>query len=70
MYLYLTMQCLKSRNYLCVTLIVILSRYCLLRTLKQTQMTLDFLHEIGVEVHWHGRAKNETAQYCVNCKMR
>ncbi|XP_071797909.1 lysine-specific demethylase 6A-like isoform X4 [Asterias amurensis] len=44
-------------------------KYCLLRTLKQTQMTLDFLHEIGVEVHWHGRAKNETAHYCVNCEV-
>ncbi|XP_022095086.1 histone demethylase UTY-like isoform X2 [Acanthaster planci] len=44
-------------------------KYCLLRTLKQTQMTLDLLKEMGVEVHWHGRAKNETAHYCVNCEV-
>ncbi|XP_038051116.1 lysine-specific demethylase 6A-like isoform X2 [Patiria miniata] len=44
-------------------------KYCLLRTLKQTQLTLDSLKDIGVEVHWHGRAKNETAHYCVNCDV-
>lgn len=44
-------------------------RYCLLRTLRQCQMTLDFLKELKKEVKWHGRGKNEAAHYCTNCEV-
>ncbi|GFR18111.1 lysine-specific demethylase 6A [Trichonephila clavata] len=44
-------------------------KYCLLRTLRQCQMTLDFLKELKKEVKWHGRGKNEAAHYCTNCEV-
>ncbi|XP_033096084.1 histone demethylase UTY-like isoform X2 [Anneissia japonica] len=42
--------------------------YCLMRSLRKCQMTLDSLKEENVQVHWHGRSKNEAAHYCVNCE--
>ncbi|GIZ02303.1 lysine-specific demethylase 6A [Caerostris extrusa] len=44
-------------------------KYCLLRTLRQCQMTLDFLKELKKEVKWHGRGKNEAAHYCTVCEV-
>ncbi|XP_054709172.1 lysine-specific demethylase 6A-like [Uloborus diversus] len=44
-------------------------KYCLLRTLRQCQMTLEFLKELKKEVKWHGRGKNEAAHYCVGCEV-
>ncbi|XP_035212282.1 lysine-specific demethylase 6A-like isoform X2 [Stegodyphus dumicola] len=44
-------------------------KYCLLRTLRQCQMTLDFLKELKKDVKWHGRGKNEAAHYCTNCEV-
>ncbi|XP_030837351.1 lysine-specific demethylase 6A-like [Strongylocentrotus purpuratus] len=44
-------------------------KYCLLRSLKYIQMTKEYLKDMGIEVHWHGRAKNEAAHYCTNCEV-
>lgn len=44
-------------------------KYCLLRTLRQSQMILDYLKELKKEVKWHGRGKNEAAHYCTNCEV-
>lgn len=44
-------------------------KYCLLRTLRQCQMILDFLKELNKEVKWHGRGKNEAAHYCTICEV-
>lgn len=44
-------------------------KYCLLRTLRQCQLTIDFVKSLGKEIRWHGRGRNEAAHYCVNCEV-
>ncbi|XP_023229643.1 histone demethylase UTY-like [Centruroides sculpturatus] len=44
-------------------------KYCLLRTLRQCQLTIDFVKALGKEIRWHGRGRNEAAHYCVNCEV-
>ena len=42
-------------------------KHTLMRTLRQVALTLDYMKEIGVEVKFHGRNRNEPAHYCVQC---
>ncbi|XP_013421535.1 lysine-specific demethylase 6A isoform X1 [Lingula anatina] len=44
-------------------------KYCLLRTLKQCQMTLEYIKTLGLEAKWHGRSKGEAAYYCNICEI-
>jgi len=46
-----------------------LIKYTLLRTLKITQATREFVEALGKEVKWHGRTENEAAHYCNNCEL-
>lgn len=32
-------------------------------------MLIDFIKALGKEIKWHGRAKDESAHYCVNCEV-
>ena len=41
----------------------------MLRTLKQCQLTLEFLASLKKEVKWHGRSENEAAHYCNDCEV-
>lgn len=45
-------------------------RYCLMRSLRQIQMTLDFVEDLGLKLKWHGRTKDEGAHYCNECEVR
>lgn len=40
-----------------------------MRSLKCGQMLLDFVSNLGKEIRFHGRAKDEPAHYCVNCEV-
>ncbi|XP_018332991.1 lysine-specific demethylase 6A isoform X2 [Agrilus planipennis] len=42
---------------------------CLLRTLRQCSMILEFVRHKGVEVKFHGRGKNEASHYCGQCEI-
>ncbi|CAG0879731.1 unnamed protein product [Darwinula stevensoni] len=44
-------------------------KYCLLRTLRQCQLVLQYVKALGVEVRYHGRGKNETTHYCGQCEV-
>lgn len=44
-------------------------KYCLLRTLRQCQLTLEFVKSLGLDVKWHGRNKNEASHYCGTCEV-
>ena len=44
-------------------------RTCLLQTLRQTVSMLEFVKARGVEVRFHGRAKNEASHYCGQCEL-
>ncbi|NWH25390.1 KDM6A demethylase, partial [Grus americana] len=46
-----------------------ISKYCLLRTLKQCQTLREALIAAGKEIVWHGRAKDEPAHYCSICEV-
>ena len=41
----------------------------LMRSLKTLQMLFDFVSSVGKKITWHGRDKDETAHYCVNCEV-
>lgn len=43
-------------------------RWTLLRSIKQTVQTLDFVRSQSVVVKYHGRRKNDPAHYCVVCE--
>lgn len=40
-----------------------------MRSLRCGQMLLDFVNNLGKEIRFHGRAKDEPAHYCVNCEV-
>ncbi|KAK5639667.1 hypothetical protein RI129_012159 [Pyrocoelia pectoralis] len=42
---------------------------CLLRTLRQCSMILEFVKHKGVDVKFHGRGKNEASHYCGQCEI-
>ncbi|KAJ8310175.1 hypothetical protein KUTeg_012040 [Tegillarca granosa] len=42
---------------------------CMMRSLRQTRFTLDFVENLGLEVKWHGRSDNEAAHYCETCEV-
>ncbi|XP_074601409.1 utx histone demethylase isoform X2 [Brevipalpus obovatus] len=44
-------------------------RICLLRSLKNCQMIVDFVKNLDKEIQWHGKGKEEAAHYCVNCEV-
>ncbi|XP_044741138.1 lysine-specific demethylase 6A isoform X1 [Chrysoperla carnea] len=46
-----------------------LIKNCLLRTLRQCAMILEFVKHRGVEVRFHGRGKNEASHYCGQCEI-
>lgn len=46
-----------------------LVKKCLLRTLRQCSMILEFVRHKGVEVKFHGRGKNEASHYCGQCEI-
>lgn len=46
-----------------------LIKKCLLRTLRQCAMTLEFARGKGVDVKFHGRGKNEASHYCGQCEI-
>ncbi|XP_055958910.1 lysine-specific demethylase 6A isoform X2 [Patella vulgata] len=46
-----------------------LVKYVLLRSLRQIQMLIDFVEELGFEVKWQGRARDEAATYCDDCEL-
>ncbi|EFN82019.1 lysine-specific demethylase 6A isoform X3 [Harpegnathos saltator] len=46
-----------------------LIKNCLLRTMRQCCLILDFVKSKGVEVRFHGRAKNEASHYCGQCEI-
>ena len=39
-----------------------------MKTLRQTQLTLQFVRSKGIQVRFHGRAKNEASHYCGQCE--
>lgn len=41
----------------------------MLRTLAQTQLTMEYLHRIGKETRHHPRNKGEHAIYCARCEV-
>ncbi|XP_064638902.1 histone demethylase UTY-like isoform X2 [Lineus longissimus] len=45
-----------------------LLKYCLMRTLRQCQYTLNFVQANGKEVKWHGRKREEVVHYCNDCE--
>lgn len=45
------------------------SRKCLLRSLRQCVLILEFVKSKGVEVRFHGRGKNEASHYCGQCEV-
>lgn len=44
-------------------------RATLLNSLRQVQLTLDFVEAVGLEVKWHGRVEGEAAHYCNVCEV-
>ncbi|XP_045481407.1 lysine-specific demethylase 6A isoform X2 [Harmonia axyridis] len=46
-----------------------LIKNCLMRTLRQCSMILEFVRHKGVEVKFHGRGKNEASHYCGQCEI-
>lgn len=46
-----------------------LIKNCLLRTMKQCCLILEFVKSKGVEVRFHGRGKNEASHYCGQCEV-
>ncbi|KAH0548799.1 hypothetical protein KQX54_002467 [Cotesia glomerata] len=46
-----------------------LIKNCLLRTMKQCCIILEFVKSKGVEVRFHGRGKNEASHYCGQCEI-
>ncbi|KAF5281219.1 hypothetical protein FQR65_LT14834 [Abscondita terminalis] len=42
---------------------------CLMRTLRQCSMILEFVSHKGVGVKFHGRGKNEASHYCGQCEI-
>ncbi|XP_008198630.2 lysine-specific demethylase 6A isoform X3 [Tribolium castaneum] len=46
-----------------------LIKNCLMRTLRQCSMILEFVKHKGVEVKFHGRGKNEASHYCGQCEI-
>lgn len=46
-----------------------LIKNCLLRTMKQCCIILEFVKSKGVEVRFHGRGKNEASHYCGQCEV-
>ncbi|KAG8229709.1 hypothetical protein J437_LFUL009834 [Ladona fulva] len=46
-----------------------LIKNCLLCTMRHVAMTLEFVKAKGVEVRFHGRAKNEASHYCGQCEI-
>lgn len=47
-----------------------LIKNCLLRTMRQCCLILEFVKSKGVEVRFHGRGKNEASHYCGQCEVR
>ncbi|KAL6424316.1 hypothetical protein ACFW04_009846 [Cataglyphis niger] len=46
-----------------------LIKNCLLRTIRQCCLILEFVKSKGVEVRFHGRGKNEASHYCGQCEI-
>ncbi|XP_063220140.1 lysine-specific demethylase 6A [Bacillus rossius redtenbacheri] len=46
-----------------------LIKSCLLHTLRQCCLILEFVKSKGVEVRFHGRGKNEASHYCGQCEI-
>nr|XP_039274186.1 lysine-specific demethylase 6A-like [Styela clava] len=42
---------------------------CMMRTLWQSQKTLDTLKQSGISAVWHGKGENEPAHYCEICDV-
>lgn len=47
-----------------------LIKNCLLRTMRQCCLILEFVKSKGVEVRFHGRGKNEASHYCGQCEVK
>jgi len=45
-------------------------RNCLLQTLRHTVQILEHVKQKGIEVKFHGRAKNEASHYCGVCEVK
>ncbi|ESO83791.1 hypothetical protein LOTGIDRAFT_132923, partial [Lottia gigantea] len=41
----------------------------LMRSLRQIQMLTDFVEELGFQIKWQGREKDEAATYCDDCEL-
>ncbi|XP_076662131.1 utx histone demethylase isoform X2 [Halictus rubicundus] len=46
-----------------------LIKNCLLRTMRQCCLILEFVKSKSVEVRFHGRGKNEASHYCGQCEI-
>uniref|UniRef100_A0A1B0DDE7 Uncharacterized protein n=1 Tax=Phlebotomus papatasi TaxID=29031 RepID=A0A1B0DDE7_PHLPP len=46
-----------------------LIKNCLLQTLKNVMLTLEYVKTKGIEVRFHGRGKNEASHYCGQCEL-
>ncbi|XP_036143128.1 histone demethylase UTY isoform X2 [Monomorium pharaonis] len=46
-----------------------LIKNCLLRTMRQCCLILEFVKNKDVEVRFHGRGKNEASHYCGQCEI-
>lgn len=46
-----------------------LIKNCLLRTMRQCCLILEFVKSKDVEVRFHGRGKNEASHYCGQCEV-
>lgn len=42
---------------------------CLIRSLRQVCLSLDFVKQCGLETKFHGRTRNEAAHYCGICEI-
>ncbi|KAL7299718.1 hypothetical protein TKK_0007470 [Trichogramma kaykai] len=46
-----------------------LIKTCLMRTLRQCNLILEYAKSKGVSVRFHGRGKNEASHYCGQCEI-
>lgn len=40
-----------------------------MNSLRQVQLTLDYVESLGHEIKWHGRVEGEAAHYCNVCEV-
>jgi len=49
--------------------IYFLNRMCLMCSLRQCGITLEFIKVKKIQTRFHGRGKNEASHYCHDCDV-